>query len=578
MTEGEIHMNKNFFQFTIYFFIFTFFLNNIFVASEDLAGHTIDTDHPLMSKLHAAEEQHQHKTAEDSIAFDEEAKRKETKKLVRQGIDYLKAHSIPESAHAFKYNKSFILGDLHVFIIDYRGRVIVDGDQSLAMWHNLYNTKDSFGSLFVQQMLQTARSGGGWVTYEWHGAAKQSYVEKVIKNGQEYIVGSGYYPHSKMDQVVSLVKGAASLAREYVKRGDEVEQAFSVMSYPGSRQFVKGDLYIYGLDETGVQVAHGERPGLIGTNALDYQDTKGMYVNKEIFAALAKNPDSGIWIEYISKGARKRAYAEQIIGKNNKKYFVACGYYPDVDRASAVDLVRKGYVFMKTNGKNASVKSFSDIRDPEIHLGDLYLAVYDMQGICIADGKNSELIGKNMLDAKDEEGISYIKEVLEAGNKDKQGWVDAALNNSFVSFYLEKIDLGLEQFVIICGVYPVSKSDVISLLVKSAATTLMAEELENACNQFINPKGNFVRGDLSIFMLDDQGLCYAYGDQTNLIWKNLLPLKDDTGKEFVKLMIESAKNGPTHLSFTRGGKTYVTYVQRVEKNGIGYTLGSGFYK
>lgn len=574
-------MNIVFFRFIPIFFIFVLLLNVDISASDNQPTYNKDGSQSMMSAQadqDPAQEQQNHKKIDDSIEFNESVKRKEVKKLVRQGAEYMKNHSLQDCAHTFSYTKQFIQGDLYIFIIDNRGRVIADGEHTSLIWHNLYNTKDNFGNLFVQQMLQIARSGGGWITYEWHGAVKQAYVEKVIKNGQEYIIGSGYYPHSKADQVVSLVKSAASLAREYVKRGDEVEQAFSVMSYPGSRQFVRGDLYIYGLDETGIQVAHGERPGLIGTNALDYQDAKGMFVNKEIFAALAKNPDGGIWIEYMSKGARKRAYAEQIIGKNNKKYFVACGYYPDIEKENAIDLVKKGYVFMKTNGKNASVKLFSDIRETEFHKGDLYLTIYDMKGTCIADGKNSELIGSNMLETKDEDGTFYIKEMLNVANKYGQGWIDAVLNNSFLSLYLEKVDLGLEQFVIVCGMYPVSKTDVISLLVKSAVTTLTTEELETACNLFVDPTGSFVRGDLSIFTLDDQGLCYTYGEQTNLIWKNLLSLKDDTGKEFVKLMIESAKNGPTHLSFVRGGKTYITYVQRIEKNGVGYTIGSGFYK
>lgn len=568
-------MNSKFFQFVILICLLVFFANASDVTLSDTQSMIVSDQ----TKQHVPEESKRMRIPpDDSLDFEEPVKRKEVKKLVRQGIEYLRNHTLQEAAHAFSYTKQFLLGDLNLFIVNSRGCVFADGDNTPLLWHNLYETKDNFGILFVQQMIQVARSGGGWVTYEWHGATKQSYVEKIVKNGQEYIIGAGYFPHSKMDQVVSLVKGAAALARDFIKRGDDVEKAYSVMSYPGSNEFTRGDLYIYGLDETGVQVAHGERQGLIGTNALEYRDAKGMYVNKEIFAALEKNPDGGVWIEYVSKGSRKRAYAELIVGKNGKKYFVACGYYPDIEKEHALDLVKKGYAFMKTNGKSASVKSFSDIRDPEFHKGDLYLSVYDMKGICIADGKNSELIDKNMLEAKDEDGFAYIKEIIDIANKKQQGWVDAVLNNSFLSIYCEKIDLGIDQFVITCGIYPVSKADVISLLVKSAVTALVTEDLETACNLFVDPKGSFIRGDLSIFMIDDQGLCYAYGDQTNLIWKNLFLLKDDNGKEFVKLMIESAKNGPTHLSFKRNGKTYVSYVQRVEKDGIGYTVGSGFYK
>jgi signal transduction histidine kinase len=516
--------------------------------------------------------------ADDTLSFDEAKKKQEVIALVKKGVDYLKNHRIPESAHAFTYAKDFIAGELYLFLHDNQGVVLAQGGEPGIVWHNLQDQKDKFGTRYMEEILKVARSGGGWVTYEWRGTVKQSYVEIVQKDGKEYVLGSGYYPHSKIDQVVSLVKGATSLAREFIKRGDPIEQAFSIMSYPGSKQFVRGDLYIYVIREDGQTLAHGERPGLIGTNALNYQDTKGKYVNKEIFAALEKNPEGGAWVEYISKGARKKAYAELLVGPDGKKYFVACGYYPDLDRNDVVSLVKKAYSFMKANGESKSFGVFSDIKDSEFHLGDLYITIYNMQGVCVANGKNIELVGKNMMNQKDEDGILYVKEIFNLINKSGQGWTDASLNNSFLSIYSEKIDLGLEQFIITCGTYPVSKPDVISLLVKSAVSVLEAEPIEKAFFSFVEPKSSFVRGDLSIFVFDDSGLCYAHGLNVNLIWKNLIHLKDDQGKEFVKLMIESAKNGPTHLSFVRGGKPYVTYIQRVEKNGIHYTVGSGFYK
>lgn len=515
---------------------------------------------------------------DDSLTFNEEGKRKEVINLVHQGMEFFNTHSIQESAHKFTYGKEFIVGELYIFLIDYKGRILAHGDQQELLWKNMLNVKDQFGNYFVKEMIEKIHAGGGWLTYEWRNAVKESYVQRVVKNGKEYVIGAGYYPHSKKDTVVSLVKGAVSLAKKFVKKGEPIEEAFGVMSYRGGQQFVRGDLYIYGLDENGIQVAHGERPGLVSSNALEYQDANGKYVNKEIFAALSKNPTGGAWVEYISKGARKLAYAELVFGADGKKYFVACGYHPDETRDDAVELVRKAYAFMKTNGKTASINTFSDIRELQFHKGDLYISVYDMQGMCVADGANIENNGKNMHDIKDQEGKLYMQEMIALADKMGTGWVDVMLNNSFLSIYLEKIDLGLEKFIITCGMYPVEKSQVIALLVKSAVSEFQNMELPDACQAFISPKGSFMRGDLSIFVFDDQGFCYAYGDQFDLVWKNLINLKDDAGKPFIKLMIESAKNGATHLNFLRKRKTYVSYIQRVEKDGVGYTIGSGFYK
>jgi hypothetical protein len=80
----------------------------------------------------------------------------------------------------------------------------------------------------------------------------------------------------------------------------------------------------------GTVYAQGDRPGLTGTNALDYQDSNGNYPNKEIISKLKlKDLGEGIWIEYNSKNTLKRVYAEKVIDGKENYYFIACGYYPD---------------------------------------------------------------------------------------------------------------------------------------------------------------------------------------------------------------------------------------------------------
>ena len=66
-----------------------------------------------------------------------------------------------------------------------------------------------------------------------------------------------------------------------------------------------------------------------------------MDVNQEIIAKL-KESQEGIWLEYRSKNARKMAYAEKVADNKGNNYFIACGYYPDVDRNQVINLVRQG--------------------------------------------------------------------------------------------------------------------------------------------------------------------------------------------------------------------------------------------
>ncbi|HSW73551.1 MAG TPA: cache domain-containing protein, partial [Candidatus Limnocylindria bacterium] len=420
--------------------------------------------------------------------------------------------------------------------------------------------------------------GGGWVTYQWLNATKVSYVKEVKKDDMTFTIGVGYYPHSKVDAVVNLVKGAVALFNDVVKGGRSKEEALATFSYPMGR-FVYGDLYLYAVDFNGIQLAHGENPELIGSNALMYHDSAGKLVNQEIISKL-KLVDfgTGVWVDYISRNAPKRAYAEKVKDASGKLYFIACGYYPDADRKHVEELVRRGYKYMKANGKSMAVQEFTDKANNNFRYGDLYLFVYDTKGVCIAHGDNPTRIGMNMMDARGENGRLYVREFITQAEKGG-GWVDHKEKGAFTSAYVEMIDLGSERYVIGSQIYPISKRDTMILVAKGAADYLRNHDNEEAFREFVDPEGKFVRGDLEVFACDTNGICFAAGDEYNLIWNNLMNVKDDTGKPYVKMMINTIRQNraPSTLTYTLHGATRVVYAEPVEKGGKTYVVSSGFY-
>jgi len=510
------------------------------------------------------------------VEFDQEAKKQSVVNLVERGISYFNKSRLQDIGHGFTHAKDFIEGELYLFVFDVNGTVIAHGQESNLLWDNLWELRDDFGVLVVQTIINKAKNGGGWITYEWRGAIKLSYVKKVTKDGKDYVIGSGYYPHSKKDAVVGLVKGAVSMFKQVMEQNFPVDVAFSLFSYPMSDRFIRGDLYLYALDFNGTIRAQGDRPGLIGSNALNYKDATGKLVNQEMIKKL-KQTDEGVWVEYISKKAKKLAYAEKVIDAKGNEYFMACGYYPEVDRNTTVDLVRKGYQFMKASGISAAVEEFTHKKINTFRYGDLFLVVYDMKGKCIAHGRNEEWVGQNHWDRQDEDGRYSIREMIEKA-KAGGGWIDIKRRNSFASVYVDKIDMGTEEFVIASGLYPISKSETMMLLVKSSAGYLQSKPIEEAFRYFVNKDSNFIRGDLFVFAFDQEGFCYAYGDNFKLIWRNLLEWKDDNGKPFVKLLINTARQGPGRVTYTLNKRSHISYVQQVEKDGKVYVVGSGFYQ
>jgi len=56
-----------------------------------------------------------------------------------------------------------------------------------------------------------------------------------------------------------------------------------------------------------------------------------------------------------------------------------------------------------------------------------------------------------------------------------------------------------------------------------------------------DPKGQFVKKDLYIFVTDFNGVMLAHGANKALVGKNLIELKDSNGKQFMKEMTQGAK-------------------------------------
>ncbi len=511
----------------------------------------------------------------ENFTFDIKKKRDAVVELVDRAKQELEERPLDVACNRFTHTKEFIKGDLYVFVYDINGTCLAHGEDAYLLWRNMYDFTDWVGTPAIQNMIQVAKEGGGWVTYEWHNATKVTYVQLVEKEGKAFVVGSGFFPHSKKEAVVNLVKGGVALFDKIKNEGKPADRVFSLLSYPGG-SFVTGNLYLYALDFSGNIMAQGDRPGLIGSNAWNYKDENGVYVNREIVKKL-KASSEGVWVEYTSKRALKKTYAEKVKAKNGKEYFIACGYYPEANREQTMDLVRSAYQFMKTTGKTSAIEEFSHRRSDAFRYGDLYITVYDMKGKIIADGGNVDNIGQSVLNETDEDGFEYIKSMLKRATK--QGiWVNAKLKGSFQSTFAQHIDIGVGQYVIASSYYPISKTETMILLVQSGASYLKANPREKAFEKFVKKSGQFRRGDLELVVVDTTGLCYAYGDDYDLIWRNIYNLKDEKGKQFIRDFIQESEHGSIHIKTHLNGATKHNFVTSLKKEGKTYVISSGFYQ
>jgi signal transduction histidine kinase len=111
----------------------------------------------------------------------------------------------------------------------------------------------------------------------------------------------------------------------------------------------------------------------------------------------------------------------------------------------AVAMVKRVQAMFAKDGADATFKAVSDKSVVQFHDRDLYPFVYDMSGTCVAHGARPALIGKNLIDLKDQDGKYLIRELVDIVNGPGSGWVNYKWPNPLTnkiedkSSYVEKM-------------------------------------------------------------------------------------------------------------------------------------------
>jgi cytochrome c len=93
-------------------------------------------------------------------------------------------------------------------------------------------------------------------------------------------------------------------------------------------------------------------------------------------------------------------------------------------RDEAVAMVKRVQEKFKKDGADATFKAVTE-KAEEFNERDLYPFVYTLDGTkCVAHGANSALVGKNLIDLRDQDGKYLIRELAETAKSAGHGWVD----------------------------------------------------------------------------------------------------------------------------------------------------------
>ncbi len=111
----------------------------------------------------------------------------------------------------------------------------------------------------------------------------------------------------------------------------------------------------------------------------------------------------------------------------------------------AVAMVKKAVAFIKTEGADKAYKAFTG-KDPAFIDRDLYIVVYGLDGKVLAHGSNPKLVGQNMIDAQDVDGVYFVKDRVQLARSKGTFWQAYKFVNPVTKkvepkeMYCEKLD------------------------------------------------------------------------------------------------------------------------------------------
>ena len=94
----------------------------------------------------------------------------------------------------------------------------------------------------------------------------------------------------------------------------------------------------------------------------------------------------------------------------------------------AIAMVKKAVAYIKDQGADKAYPEISS-RNGQFIDRDLYIVVYQLDGVVLAHGGNAKFVGKDMKEMKDVDGKLFVKERIELAQKQPSFWQDYKFAN-----------------------------------------------------------------------------------------------------------------------------------------------------
>ncbi len=256
-----------------------------------------------------------------------------------------------------------------------------------------------------------------------------------------------------------------------------------------------------------------------------------------------------------------------------------------------IAFVNEARDFVAEQGKDKALEVFNN-PNGEFVRGGHYIIAYDFNGTCLAHPYEPTMIGKNVLDVTDSNGVALKRNMREAAKRGSGFayyiWPNPAHSGAeeLKITYVLKVD---EEMWLAAGTYlsvqtPTfsneSREDLVAF-VEGARSFALNTSKEEAIKTFNDINSSYVEGNRYIIAYDFAGNCLVHPIRPEFIGTNRIDVRDPNGVEQVRDMMALAQNkeGFTYYLYPDPAKNMtlglkLSYVTKVDDT---WWLGAGIY-
>ena len=496
--------------------------------------------------------------------------------------------------------------ETYIFVLDPDGNMLVHPDRTME-GRNQLGLEDIAGKPIIRGLIAAVMLPGkpeGWYHYQWPVPGgllprwKSSYVRLVTApSGRRYVVGSGVY-NDRMERafVVDMVTDAAA-------RIEKEGEAAHPLLYDPKGPYLAKDAYVFVFSSEGVELVNPAFPTLVGRNLREMKDTLGKRLIVDMID-LARTSGSG-WVDYMwprpgeSVSTEKSAYVRKAtIGE--QWVVVGCGVYlvdapravPTRKQMTAPELmafVREAATVFEQRGE-AAYPEFRQKGSRWFRDGTYFFAC-TMDGIRCFSAADPDKEG-DRIDVDDALGRPIAGMIAEAANSPSgEGWIHYMYPEpgnvfpAWKSTFVKRVTFPSgKQVALGCGIYNMQMDKALIEDVVDRAAALITTRGRDAFGALRDRRGPFVFMDTYVFVLNLDGVELVNAAQPGLENKNLMDLRDLTGRAVARDEIAAAlEHGSAWMDvfwYRPGTNTPArkhTYVRKVDAGSETFIVGSGIY-